>query len=124
RRRGDLVIIPPESPPQSVIQQLQSKTGSCPLGPSTLSYLRSVRPASKFEHLRNIAKHYIQSYGSPQKVNLPGLTSQSSYNASRPLDWIGEIMDLGTDGLATVRLGALGSECHDVKIPFERVLMV
>jgi ubiquitin-conjugating enzyme E2 O len=124
RRRGDLVVLPPERPPQNVIQQLQSQTGSCPLGPSTLSYLRSVRPASKFEHLRNIAKHYIQSYGSPQQANLPGSTSQSSYDASRPLDWIGEIMDLGVDGLATVRLGALGSECHDVKIPFERVLMV
>lgn len=124
RRRGDLVILPPECPPQNVIQQLQSKTGSCPLGPSTLSYLRSVHPASKFEHLRNIAKHYIQSYESPQQANLAGSTSQSSYDASRPLDWIGEIMDLGTDGLATVRLGALGSECHDIKIPFERVLMV
>lgn len=124
RRRGDLVVLPPECPPQNVIQQLQSETGSCPLGPSTLSYLRSVHPASKFEHLRNIAKHYIQSYGSPQQANLAGSTPQSSYDASRPLDWIGEIMDLGTDGLATVRLGALGSECHDIKIPFERVLMV
>src|SRR5207248_7117162 len=27
-------------------------------------------------------------------------------------------------GLATVRLGALGSECHDINIPFERILMV
>jgi ubiquitin-conjugating enzyme E2 O len=124
RRRGDLVILPPERPFQDVIRQLQSNTGSCPLGPSTLSYLRSVHPANKFEHLRNIAKHYVQSYGSLQHNILPDASSQSSHDASRPLDWIGEIMELRTDGLATVRLGALGSACHDIKVPFERVLMV
>jgi ubiquitin-conjugating enzyme E2 O len=124
RRRGDLVILPPERPSQDVILQLQSNTGSSPLGPSTLSYLRSVHPASKFEHLRNIAKHYVESYGSSEHGILPGIACQSSYDANRPLDWIGEIMDLRTDGLATVRLGALGSDCRDINVPFERVLMV
>lgn len=124
RRRGDLVILPPERPFPDIIRQLQSNTGSCPLGPSTLSYLRSVNPASKFEHLRNIAKYYVQSNAPLHQGILPGTFSQISHDAGRPLDWIGEIMDLRTDGLATVRLGALGSECRDINIPFEQVLMV
>jgi ubiquitin-conjugating enzyme E2 O len=124
RRRGDLVILPPERPLPDVIRQLQSHHGSNPLGPSTLSYLRSVTPASKFEHLRNIAKHYVQSNESLRQGLAPGTDSQSHHDAARPLDWIGEIMDLRTDGLATVRLGALGSDCHDINIPFERILMV
>lgn len=124
RRRGDLVILPPERPIPDVIQQLQTHRGSNPLGPSTLSYLRSVNPDSKFEHLRNIAKHYVQSNESWRQGLAPGTDLQSHHDAGRPLDWIGEIMDLRTDGLATVRLGALGSECHDINIPFERVLMV
>ena len=124
RRRGDLVILPPERPFHNAIQQLQSNTSSCSLGPSTLSYLRSVHPASKFEHLRNIAKHYVQNCGSLQNGIWPGAASQTSPDPTLPLDWVGEIIDLRTDGFATVRLGALGSECHDIKVPFERVLMV
>jgi ubiquitin-conjugating enzyme E2 O len=124
RRRGDLVVLPPERPPPDVIQQLRSKAGSGLLGPSAVSYLRRIHPASKFEHLRNIAKHYIQSDGLLQPANPSGPASQNVYDASRPLDWIGEIMDLGPDGLTTVRLGALGSECRDIKVPFERILMV
>ena len=124
RRRGDLVILPPEGTHLDVIQQLQRNTNDCELGPSSLSYLRSVQPASKFEHLRNIAKHYVQSCGSLQDGIWPRTLSRTSPDPGPPLDWVGEIMDLRTDGFATVRLGALGSECHDVKIPFERVMMV
>ena len=124
RRRGDLVILPPERPYYDVIQQLRGTTNDCPLGPSTLSYLRSVHPASKFEHLRNIAKHYVQNCASPQNGIWPRALSQTSSSPSLPLDWVGEIMDLRTDGLATVRLGALGSECRDIQVPFEHVLMI
>ena len=124
RRRGDLVILPPERLHYNVIHQLQRNTSDCELGPSSLSYLRSVQPASKFEHIRNIAKHYVQSCGSLEDSIGPGTLSQTSPDPGPPLDWVGEIMDLRTDGFATVRLGALGSECHDVKIPFERVMMV
>lgn len=124
RHRGDIVILPPEHPREDVIRLLQSIEGSCPLGPSTLSYLRSVHPHSKIEHLRHIAKHYVQSNRSLQNSILPNGESRSSRDMSRPLDWIGEIMDIRTDGLVTVRLGAMGSQCHDIEVPFERVLMV
>lgn len=41
----------------------------------------------------------------------------------QPLDWVGEIVDLGLDGLVTVRLGAL-DEPVDVKVPIERVHII
>lgn len=121
RRRRDLVIIPPELPYAGVLLSLQSSSSSCQLGPSTLSYLRSLRPDSKYEHLRNIAKHFIQSQG---LTCPPGTVFQNHHDANRPLDWIGEIVDIGLDGLLTVRLGGLGTECHDLRVPFERILMI
>lgn len=46
-----------------------------------------------------------------------------SSNSPRPVDWFGEIVDLGLDGLLTVRLGAL-EEIRDVRVPLERVVVV
>lgn len=124
-RRRDLVILPPERPSVDVLRALQSNRSSCQLGPSTLSYLRSLKPDSKFEHLRNIAKHFVQSGRDLQYSGMPDTAGQPAHDLSRPLDWIGEIVDLGADGFLTVRLGGLGAdECHDIKVPFERILMI
>ena len=118
RRRRDLVIIPPKHPYSDVLQSLKGGTTSCALGPSTLSYLRSVRLDSKWAHLSNIAKHFVQQCG-PLEPGAP-------YDGKRigQLDWIGQIVDVGIDGLLTVRLGGLGLECHDIRLPFEQILMV
>ena len=40
-----------------------------------------------------------------------------------PIDWFGEIVDLGLDGVLTVRLGAL-DEVRDVRVPLERIVVV
>jgi len=46
-----------------------------------------------------------------------------SPSSPSPVDWVGEIVDLGLDGLLTVRLGAL-EEIRDVRVPLERVLVI
>lgn len=39
------------------------------------------------------------------------------------IDWFGEVVDLGTDGLLVVRLGA-SNEVRDIKVPIEKILVV
>lgn len=46
-----------------------------------------------------------------------------SPSSRSPVDWLGEIVDLGLDGLLTVRLGGL-EEIKDVRVPLERVVVV
>ena len=117
RKRRDLVIIPPEKPSSTEVESIKRDTCRCPVGPSLLSYLRVLRLGSRYHHLRNTAKSFIETEG-PLEHEPPSVTENT-----RPLDWIGHIVDLGSDGLLTVRLGAL-AQCRDVKIPFERILMV
>ncbi|TGZ81679.1 hypothetical protein EX30DRAFT_330800 [Ascodesmis nigricans] len=52
----------------------------------------------------------------------PGEVVENTYLGT-PLDWIGEVVDLGLDGLVTVRLGAL-SEPRDIRLPIERLIVV
>ena len=54
------------------------------------------------------------------------LGNQSDHEIVIPPDearWFGEVIDLGTDGLLTVRLGAM-NEVQDVRVPVERILTV
>ena len=63
---------------------------------------------------------------SPSRPQVNGQSSNPSLNGSHlqgPVDWFGEIIDLGLDGLLTVRLGAL-EEVQDVRVPLERVVVV
>jgi ubiquitin-conjugating enzyme E2 O len=43
--------------------------------------------------------------------------------ADQPAEWLGEVVDLGLDGLVTVRLGAL-DEPRDVRVPIERLHII
>lgn len=49
--------------------------------------------------------------------------SDGSNPSSTDIDWFGEVVDLGLDGTMTVRLGA-ADEVRDVKLPYERVVLV
>jgi ubiquitin-conjugating enzyme E2 O len=100
RRRGDLVLIAPSAQLlalHSAQALLTASTGSHP--PPTMPSLVNTDPEAWLEELRNL----------PQ-------------NDSGPT-WFGEIIDLGTDGLLTVRLGAL-QEVYDVRVPVETLITV
>lgn len=62
-------------------------------------------------------------------INRPGgLTAQQLREAAaaviaQPPDWLGEVVDLGLDGLVTVRLGALDVP-RDVRVPIERLHVI
>jgi len=63
---------------------------------------------------------------SESRLRLEGLSGDSELISSRPddpVDWFGEIVDLGLDGSLTVRLGAL-EDVRDVRVPLERVIVV
>lgn len=58
----------------------------------------------------------------PSEPQNPQLLGENAY-LDQPLDWVGEIVDLGLDGFVTVRLGAL-DEPVDVKVPIERLHII
>ena len=62
----------------------------------------------------------------PASNNVPTETvplSSSNTSLVQSVEWFGEIVDLGLDGLLTVRLGAL-SDVRDIKVPAERVIVL
>lgn len=63
-----------------------------------------------------------QQSSSPSGPQDPQPVGEDAY-LDQPLDWVGEIVDLGLDGLITVRLGAL-DEPVDVKVPIERLHII
>ncbi|KAI9870884.1 MAG: hypothetical protein M1830_003669, partial [Pleopsidium flavum] len=63
------------------------------------------------------------SESQPQLESLPSDLELRDSRPDDPIDWFGEIVDLGFDGLLTIRLGAL-KEVRDVRIPLERVILV
>lgn len=93
KRRGDLVIIYD----RAIITTAKSVTG-----PSILENDNTQPSAAPDQTLSN---EHRQSTLSPKEIR-----------------WIGEVVDLGLDGLLTVRLGALDKP-EDVKIPVHQAVM-
>lgn len=62
-----------------------------------------------------------------ENTNPPTVAPRNANNEdpylNQPLDWIGEVVDLGLDGLITVRLGAL-DEPKELRVPIERVHII
>ena len=99
KRRGDLVLIFPNAAAAG-----RSTQGLPDLLPSELSRL--------FGFIQNAVSSRSQPSDDPQNIGSRG-----------EIRWFGEIVDLGLDGLLTVRLGAM-SHVEDIRVPVERVLTV
>ena len=99
--RGDLVLIAPEQGPQVQENEVCER----PSG-RMIEYF-----SSTFNNLRN---HFPSSITSSVNETLTPRPGRNSH------DWFGTIVDLGLDGILTVRLGAL-DVIKDVKVPIERV---
>ncbi|KAH8148835.1 uncharacterized protein LAJ45_07178 [Morchella importuna] len=56
-------------------------------------------------------------------VVAPRNMNNEDFYLNQPLEWIGEVVDLGLDGLITVRLGAL-DEPKDIKASIERLHII
>ena len=109
KRRGDLVLIAPSAELLAFhsTQALQQAASNSYTIPATLHAM------------------FGDSMGSFAAQGLATIRDRllgTSNNLSET-DWFGEIVDLGLDGLLTVRLGAL-DDVRDMKVPIERVIVV
>lgn len=92
---------------------------SAALGNSTHPQLQAV--SRMLNQLPLINGPQQQSSNPPGPQN-PQPVGEDAY-LGQPLDWVGEIVHLGLDGLITVRLGAL-DEPVDVRVPIERLHII
>lgn len=134
KRRGDLVLIVAQSSfidnsgamargRRSSIGPASSPFRSLATGyQALLNYLRrSGRGGPSTEHGFGALEPSTPASNNVSIESIPISTSDISLNQN--VDWFGEIVDLGLDGLLTVRLGAL-SEVRDIKVPAERVIVL
>jgi ubiquitin-conjugating enzyme E2 O len=63
-----------------------------------------------------------QQAAATRMPNPPSADAADAF-ADQPAEWLGEVVDLGLDGLVTVRLGAL-DEPRDVRVPIERLHII
>lgn len=92
---------------------------SAALGNSTHPQLQAV---SRMLNQLPLINGSQQQPSNPSEPQNPQPLGEDAY-LDQPLDWVGEIVDLGLDGLVTVRLGAL-DEPVDVKVPIERLHII
>ena len=117
KRRGDLVIISPDPKSKDVrpvrdrIQDFHS-THSNPM-PSLAQMIPSVG-----NPLRSLANHFLSDV--PETISTSSIEDPHDILSTSEIRWFGEIVDLGMDGLLTVRLGALDRPI-DIRLPTERV---
>ncbi|KAG0632784.1 hypothetical protein HOY80DRAFT_897550 [Tuber brumale] len=68
------------------------------------------------------AAQYPQRSSVPQNSSRPRTPYEEAY-LTQPVDWLGEVVDMGTDGLVTVRLGALDVP-RDIRVLVDRLFIV
>lgn len=132
-RRGDFVILLPESKPQqegegnldspdqetvgSMVQQMSRQFG----------FFRNMMAASPSATLQSISNFIAGTLGATSTSENAGPRRANATEhldfMNGPTDWFGEVVDLGLDGLVAVRLGALDGP-RDVKLPIERLTVI
>ena len=111
KRRGDLVLVAPSAQMAALhsAQALEESASNDTIVPATLQVM--------FGTAMGLLR--------PSSLDPNGNTTASDVLEidSRGVDWFGEIVDLGLDGLLTVRLGA-SSDVKDIRVPVERIIVV
>ncbi|KAL4897280.1 hypothetical protein BDV59DRAFT_87185 [Aspergillus ambiguus] len=130
-KRGldDLVILAPETIHQSVMATSYPDSPDS-TGPCQLSLLSPISFFEVFMYLEAMKLTLLSFdwFQKSTKIDTAPLPSRYSvhhdeYSAKRPVDFIGKIVSIDTNGMITVRL-LDSKECRDVVVPFERILMV
>lgn len=134
KRRGDLVLVVSQSSfmdSSGAIARRRRPSNSSASSPfrslatgyqALLNYLRrSRRGGPSPEHVFGAPEPSTLASNNVSIESMP--LSSSNTSLARVVDWFGEVVDLGLDGLLTVRLGAL-SKVRDIKVPAERVIVL
>jgi ubiquitin-conjugating enzyme E2 O len=121
RKRRDLVVLPPQNSPLDIVEAVSNHISISPfdddkLGSALLSWARPPPGMDMNTYLRAIANPIAG-----RDLKDPNFTPDDQYHHT--LDWVGEILDLGLDGMLTVRLCAL-PHCAEIQVPWERVLTI
>ncbi|ERF76229.1 hypothetical protein EPUS_04306 [Endocarpon pusillum Z07020] len=118
RKRRDIVILPPQHLPVHSILGVSQRLDSFDeekFGSALLSW--TTRPSGMDMHT------YLRALAKPIAIRDLKDSSFSPADFHNTPDWVGEIVDLGLDGLLTVRL--CGSpQCEEIRVPWERVLII
>ncbi len=118
RRRKDIVILAPQHSPVKIVEAVSQRIeffDAERFGSALLSW--TIRPSGMdmYNYLRALAKPIAS-----RDLKDASLSQPDSHNN---LGWVGEILDLGLDGLLTIRL--CGSpQCEEIRVPWERVLFI
>ena len=116
RRRGDLVLMTPNS---KALKRSAEKTS--PEADSDSSLLPPI-----FQNLLTQARSLFVLDRPLVLANDPvpdNVQDAADTHSPREVDWFGEIIELGLDGELTIRLGAL-RDVRDIQVPIERALVV
>ncbi|KAL9120604.1 MAG: hypothetical protein Q9187_002841 [Circinaria calcarea] len=109
KRRGDLVLVAPNTQLLATHSTLalQQASSNSAIVPATLQAMFGTATSA----LGNVISSGGQSIRSIPNDGSAGIT------------WFGEIVDLGLDGLITVRLGA-AKEVRDIKVSIDRIIVI
>ncbi|KAG2419686.1 hypothetical protein HFD88_004482 [Aspergillus terreus] len=129
RKLDDLVILAPETIHQSVMAT-SSPAPPFSTGPCHMSMLSPVSFFEVFLYLEAMKMSLLSLdwFRESAKLDTTPLPSRYSVhhdglNAKGPIDFIGKIVSIGSNGMVTVRL-LDARNCRDIIVPFERIMMV
>ncbi|KAI9772193.1 MAG: hypothetical protein M1839_002511 [Geoglossum umbratile] len=132
--RGDFVLIAPPAdfpniPDGSATHSSYMEgviTASSPSCPGVIRQLGMVNPDNiRLVRLiqNNSAGRYATGGDSDQSIDPSSLRADVITASDNPINWFGEVVDLGLNGFVTVRLGAL-DPVRDVIVPAEHVTVL
>ncbi|PWY80350.1 hypothetical protein BO94DRAFT_157352 [Aspergillus sclerotioniger CBS 115572] len=129
RLPGDIVLLAPDTIHESSLQ-VHDMEGSGMSGPCNFSYTSSLSFFQMYTYLEAMRMEMLDSewFKKTTRIDTTPLPSRYSLhqwalNASFHTDFIGQIVSIDTTGAITVRMAG-STNCRDVRVPFERIMMV
>ncbi|RAK84372.1 ubiquitin conjugating enzyme, partial [Aspergillus costaricaensis CBS 115574] len=128
RSHGDIVLLAPDTIHTSVLTE-GSLSAYNVAGPCTFSYTSSLSLSQMHSYLKDmsLAMFHWEWFKSTTTVDTSPLPPRHSHHYQRKLserstaDFVGQIIAIDVNGEITVRLAGT---CRDVRVPFERIMMV
>ena len=123
RHRREIVIVPSALAElgEAINRSWPPYASSGHTGACALSHFRPWHLPSVLEYLRGalapVSEHVLP------RAPINSNRNRRKDKVARSDDWVGEIVDLGLDGLVTVRLGAT-PECREIRVPLQMILMI
>ena len=113
RRRGDIVVVQSEEHVENSVmhqEKLEASREDQPLIPGAFD--------AEIAYAQDTINHVTPG----TELGAPTLNDRNG-PSTQDYRWLGEIVDLGLDGLLTVRVGTVGS-AKDVRVPADQVILV